>query len=294
MNGQWQMVVAMVLSGTIGLFVLGSGQSPLTVVLLRCLIGGAALLAVLAWQRGWRRPDRRALLWIVAGGAALIANWLCLFSAYRYSSISVATVVYHVQPFFLVLLAALLQREVPARHAVSKLALAFAGVALTSGLDLSQRASVIGVLLALAAALLYALATLATRQLKAYPPAQIAGLQLMMGVVVLAPLAHVDALQFDARAALCLLVLGLVHTALMYQLMYAAFQRLRAEAIATLSFIYPLVAMAVDRLAFGTSLSALQWLGMGMILAALIPRRDRPVASGTVPATGAASRYSSD
>ena len=294
MNGTWQMVVSMALSGTIGLFVLGSGEPPLTVVLFRCLIGGAALLAVLAWQRAWVRPDRRAVLWIIAGGAALIANWLCLFSAFRYSSISVATVVYHVQPFFLVVLAALVQREKPALHKLPWLVLAFAGVALTSGLDLGERGSVIGVLLALAAAFLYALATLATRQLKAYPPAQIAGLQLMMGVIVLAPLAQFQEMHFDARAALCLLVLGLVHTGLMYQLMYAAFQRLRAEAIATLSFIYPLVAMAVDRIAFGTSLTALQWLGMAMILAALMPRRDRPAVPGTVPATGAASRYSSD
>jgi drug/metabolite transporter (DMT)-like permease len=46
-----------------------------------------------------------------AGGVALIVNWLCLFRAYEYSGIAIATVVYHVQPFLLLLLAALLQGE---------------------------------------------------------------------------------------------------------------------------------------------------------------------------------------
>src|SRR4051812_45657227 len=94
-GGTWRMSAAMTLSGTIGLFVLGSGQGALTVVLFRCLIGGALLLAYLQWQGQWKSFDRPALVWLVAGGAALVVNWLCLFTAYRLSSISVATIVYH-------------------------------------------------------------------------------------------------------------------------------------------------------------------------------------------------------
>jgi drug/metabolite transporter (DMT)-like permease len=74
-----------------------------------------------------------------------------------------------------------------------------------------------------------------------------------------------------------LLVIGLVHTGLVYNLMYAAFQRLRADAVATLSFIYPLVAIAADLLVFGTVLTPWQWLGMGMILASLLANQRAPV-----------------
>ncbi|UUZ48562.1 EamA family transporter [Massilia sp. B-10] len=67
---------------------------------------------------------------------ALLLNWYCLFSAYRLSSISIATVVYHVQPFFLLLLSALAQKEFLSKGKLLWLCMAFAGVVLSSGIDL--------------------------------------------------------------------------------------------------------------------------------------------------------------
>lgn len=271
-GGTWRMAVAMALSGTIGLFVLASGQSALTVVFFRCLIGGAALLGWLVWTGGWQRLDRRAAGWLLLGAAALILNWLCLFSAYRLSSISVATIVYHVQPFFLILLAAAAQNEAPPRRRLAWLACAFAGVGLTSGIDLlgEHGAMLQGVALALSAALLYAVATLATRKLAGVPPAQIAGVQLVLGAAVLAPLADLSGAWSGWHAWSSLLVLGLIHTGLMYNLMYAAFQRLSAGSIASLSFIYPLVAVLVDVAVFRTALSAAQVAGILLILLAVV------------------------
>lgn len=271
-GGSWRMTVAMVLSGTIGWFVVSSGQSVQTVVWFRCLIGGLTLLAWLGWGKNWQRLDQRALGWLLLGGGALVANWFCLFSAYRLSGISVATVVYHVQPFFLLLLAALVQRELPDWQKLPWLAMAFLGVALTSGIDVhSQQTDIVsGVCLALAAAFLYAVATLATRQLKGIPPAQIAGLQLLAAAVALAPWADFSVNSFGIRPWVCLLTLGLVHTGLMYQLLYAAFQRLPANMIAVLSFIYPLVAILVDVLLFDVRLGVTQMAGMVLILIAVV------------------------
>lgn len=284
-GGTWRMALAMTLSGTIGAFVLISGQTPQTVVLFRCLIGGAALLGWLAWQGGWKRPGLRAASWIAVGAICLILNWLCLFTAYRLSSISIATVVYQVQPFFLILLAALAQRELPAWHKLPWLVLAFAGVALSTGIDVHEHSSqlVAGVLLALAAAFLYALTTLATRKLNDYAPAQIAGLHMVVGVVAMAPLAEFSPAGIGPAGWWSLLIIGLVHTGLVYELMYAAFQRLRADAIATLSFIYPLVAVAVDLAYFHTRLTGLQMLGMAMILASVVAnQRAQPYASRSI------------
>ena len=209
---------------------------------------------------------------MLLGGGALILNWLCLFSAYRLSSISVATVVYHMQPFFLILLASLLQREIPAWHKLPWLVLAFTGVALTSGLEFdgNQTSLASGALLALGAAFLYAVATLATRKLSDIAPAQIAGLQMLLGVLVLAPLTQFSMSEFHWNAWSSLLILGLVHTGLMYNLMYAAFQRLPSATIASLSFVYPLVAILVDLVFFHTRLNAGQIIGMLLILLAVV------------------------
>jgi drug/metabolite transporter (DMT)-like permease len=271
-GGVWRMVAAMGLSGTIGLFVLMSGQSTQTVVFFRCLIGAAALLAWLTYQRAWQPLDAGKLRWLALGGVALIVNWLCLFSAFRLSNISIATVVYHMQPFFLILLAALSNRELPDWNKMPWLVLAFAGVAMTSGVDFGggQHDLMQGVVLALTAAFFYALATLATKKLSGVPPAQIAGLQLILGIVALAPLADFSTAFETPRSWIPLLILGLVHTGFMYNLMYAAFQRLPATMIATLSFIYPLAAIIVDKMFFQTVLSLAQMLGMLFILIAVV------------------------
>ena len=259
------MVLAMALSGTIGLLVVESGLPALWVVWLRCLFGGLGLAAWVAWAREWG--------WLGVGGVALVCNWVGLFSAYRYSSIAVATVVYHVQPFVLLVLAAVFQGEALPFRKLPWLGLALLGVVLDG--TQASRAAWPGVALALGAATLYAVATLATQRLRRLAPAQIAMLQMGLGVLVLGVPVAVwgGAAVFSARAWGTVLVLGLVHTACMYTLMYAAFQRLPAQAVAGLSFIYPVVALGVDLLWFGARPTLAQWAGMALILGAVAAYR---------------------
>lgn len=269
-GGTWQMVLAMTLSGTIGLAVVESGMAPLSVVFFRCLIGGAGLLAWLAATRSWAPVSSRDLLWIVLGGLALVLNWLCLFSSYRYGSISVSTVVYHTQPFILLCLASVLQGERMQTARLPWLVLAFGGVVLTSQVHGSIGSTWLGALLASVAAFLYAVATLVTRQLKHLPPSQIAAFQMGVGVLVLLPIVWGDLGPLATRGWVAVATLGLVHTAFMYTIMYSAFQRLPTQTIAVLSFIYPLVALLVDLLYFKVSLHWMQQLGMAAIVFALV------------------------
>ncbi len=224
--------------------------------------------------------DGKAVAWLLVGAMALIMNWLLLFSSYRLSGIAVSTVVYHVQPFFLILLATLVQGEPLQRHKIPWLVLALLGVALTAGVQWGghlKEGMLQGVAMALVAAFLYSVATLTTRKLRGIAPAQIAGLQLLLGVPLLAPWTDFSIASFTPTTWASLLTLGVVHTGLMYNLMYAAFQRLSAQRIAALSFIYPLVAIAVDILVFHVVFGGAQVLGIGLILLAIAAhQRDWP------------------
>ena len=283
------MVAAMLLSGTIGLVVIESGLPVELVVLLRCLLGALGLAAWLWWLRAWVQPSRRDWALMALGGVALVGNWVALFHAYAYVGIAVATVVYHVQPFMLVLAAALGGEAVGWRQWPWML-LALAGVVLSSGLGASADASALvahaglpvwGVLLALLAAALYTVTVISTRRVARIAPAQIALVQMLAGGAALAlwmAPSLLSNLQLSARGLLaqtvvCVLIVGLVHTSLMYGLMYGAFQRLGAAAIAMLSFIYPAIALAVDLLWFGTHPQPQQWLGMGLIALAVLGYR---------------------
>lgn len=279
-GGNWRMVLAMALSGTIGLLVLESGLPVLWVVWLRCLLGGLGLAAWVFSSGQWSRPSWRESGWLLLGAVALIVNWLCLFRAYEYSGIAIATVVYHVQPFLLLLLAALLQGEPLPLSRLPWLVLALIGVGLSSGLvglteQQASQGQSLGIVLALLAAGLYAMATLATQRLRRLAPAQIAMLQMLVGALSLLPWVwelRAQAL-FSPKVWSAVLVLGLVHTAWMYTLMYTAFQRLQAQAIAGLSFIYPVMALLVDLFWFGARPQPVQWLGMVLVLGALAAYR---------------------
>ena len=287
-GGTWRMVAAMLLSGTIGLVVIESGLPVEQVVLLRCLLGALGLGAWLGWRRAWVRPSGRDWRFMLLGGVALVANWVALFHAYAYVGIAVATVVYHVQPFMLVLAAALGGEAIGWRK-LPWMLLALAGVVLSSGMGTDGvapatqhiGAPVWGVLLALAAAALYTVTVVSTRRVKGIAPAQIAMVQMLAGGAALALWSAPVLLQGLqrtnqvplAQTVICVLIVGLVHTSLMYGLMYGAFQRLGAAPIAMLSFIYPAIALAVDLLWFGAHPTALQWQGMALSVLAVLGYR---------------------
>jgi len=125
-----------------------------------------------------------------------------------------------------------------------------------------------GIALALGAALLYAIAALIAKQLKQVRPHLIALIQVSVGSVMLAPLVHWNALPAQASTWSLLGTLGVVHTGVMYILLYGAIQRLPTTLTGALSFIYPIVAIAVDALAFGHRLQAWQLVGAAAILLA--------------------------
>ncbi|MDN0083815.1 DMT family transporter [Crenobacter sp. SG2305] len=272
-RGLVELSAAMLLSGTIGYFVLASTQPIWNVVFFRCLLGCVGLALYGAWRGLWTPwPfSRAALAWCLAGGVALVGNWLLLFNAYRYASIGLATALYHTQPFLLMLLGATFLGETLNRRHWLGLALAFSGLLLLvlPGLDASGDGALLGSLLALGAALLYAVATLIAKRLPpGLPPALTASLQTGVGVLLLWPLVDADAAWHAGSHWLELTVLGLVHTCLMYVLMYAAFRRLPTHLIGALGFIYPVTAILVDWLAFDHRLGPAQWLGLVLILGA--------------------------
>ncbi|UXN63198.1 DMT family transporter [Phyllobacterium sp. A18/5-2] len=273
-RGSVEMTAAMIISGTIGWFVLMSGQPVLSVVFWRCAIGAVTLLAVCA-ALGLLRPDvisRKLFGLAVIGGVAIVLNWVLLFAAYSRASIAIATTVYNVQPFMLVGLGALIFKEKLTATKLFWLGFAFAGMLLIvqakPGGAYSGSDYMTGIALSLGAAFLYAIASIVAKRLKGTPPHLIALIQVCVGIIMLVPLADFTSLPQSTGQWASIVTIGVVHTGLMYILLYSAIQRLPTHITGSLSFIYPIAAIMVDYITFGHALQPSQLVGSAAILIA--------------------------
>ncbi|MEP0072770.1 MAG: DMT family transporter [Marinomonas sp.] len=281
--GTIELVIAMILSGTIGYFVISSEQPLYNVVFFRCVIG-AIVLGGYAYFSGLIRREFflfGTLSLIILGGITLVLNWVLLFASFDYIPFSIATVAYHMQPLFLVLMGALVSREKLARSLLFWLALAFIGLFLIVELDVEELSALfsssrhsagdpsalVGLLLALGAALLYTVTTLLTKKVSQVPSTFVALVQVVIGVLMLLPFMDASNLPTQTNQWIDILVLGVVLTGFMYIIMYDSFQKLPTSLIAILSFVYPVTALFVDYVAFSTHISL--WQGLGVLLVLL-------------------------
>ncbi|MEE1751861.1 DMT family transporter [Streptomyces sp. SP18CS02] len=269
-KGTIELTLAMVLSGTIGIFVVESGASPFNVVFFRCLFGALAL-AGYSLARGYLTGHGftpRKLGLAALGGVFTVFNWVFLFEAYEATSISFATVVYHTQPFHVVLLGAVLLRERLTAARLGWLVVAFAGLVLVSGIRPGDTGSLTGLGLALTAAVLYAAATVVTKRVTGVRPHLVALVQVLVGIPLLLPFADLSAMGGAGAGWAWLAGLGLIHTGLMYVLMYSSYQKLATARIAVLAFTYPAVAMVADWAVYGHHVGLVQTLGVPLIVLA--------------------------
>lgn len=272
-----QLAFAMAIAGTIGLFVKESGVGALEAVFWRCAIGAVVMLGYCALTIDLRHPfaSRRDAALVAMGGVSIVVNWVLAFEAFRYISITLMTIVYHVQPFFVLALVRIAYGEAVGRHQVAWVALAFGGLVLAVGFDpgLAGDGTTVltGVALTLVASLLYGAAVVAAKGIRGTRPEVVTLAHTLLGATVLAPLARPEIAHVaDAQIAPWLFGLGVLHTGVVYVLMYGAYPHLTGPAIAVLTFVYPVTAIITDALVYRTPVGTAQIAGMGLIALATL------------------------
>jgi drug/metabolite transporter (DMT)-like permease len=261
------------LMGTIGIFVEEARLDAMTLVFFRCLFGFLALAAYCAWQGFFTRQHftLRMVALAVLSGVLMVTQWVWFFDAIHRTSIAVATVVFHVQPFWVVLIGAALFKERLGGDRLGWIATAFAGLALASGVlttdNLQGHASyLIGIGEALAGSVLYASVTLIAKSLGQLRPHLLTLAQCLVGVVCLPFIAPLASVHIGPMQWFWLVGMGVLHTGLAYVLIYGALPKLTTPVIAVLLFVYPLTAIVVDAVVYGRALSAPQLAGMALIV----------------------------
>lgn len=275
-QGSLQMILAGLLLGTLGIFVTEAGQPPLLTVLLRCLFGGLALLGwgACSGKLAELRLAGSSLLAVVLAGLLMVSNWGLFFAAIPRTSIGLATVLFHLQPFWVMLYGVVFLREkLSPRHLLAACT-ALLGLGLACGMLSLSRAALpagflTGVAMCIAGSLTYAGLPIIARSRPQISAFAFAWWQCAVGVVLTAwwPLWH--GWPSSAASWAWLAGLGSLHTGLAYALLYSGMSRLPTSRFAVLQFVYPVSAILVDWLVYHHALDGWQMTGIGLMGLAL-------------------------
>ena len=266
--------VSMAVFGTLGLFTRNIPLSSGELALYRAILAAALILVYLALtkQKISLKSLRRDIPILLASGVAMGINWILLFQAYRYTTISAATLSYYFAPVIVTVASPLLFREKLTAKQILCFCMSTLGLIMIIGIgNLKQGGSNLsGILFGLGAAVFYAAVILLNKFIKNVAGIHRTLLQFFAAIIVLLPyVACTGGINLDSLNGIgwtSLLIVGLVHTGVTYCMYFSALKDLPGQEAAILSYIDPLVAVIVSVLILGESMTILQFIGGVLIL----------------------------
>lgn len=199
-------------------------------------------------------------------------NWILLFKAYEYTTVSVATLSYYFAPVIVTLACPILFREKMTAKQWICFGMSTLGIVLITGVgDLSAGSNhLIGIGFGLGAACLYATVILLNKLIRDVEGLQRTFLQFIAAVVVMVPYVLLTGgftLEvLDTTGWVCLVIVGLFHTGLAYCLYFPSLKHLPGQKAAILSYIDPLVAVILSVTVLKEPMTPWQILGGLLIL----------------------------
>ena len=266
------MAAAMAIFGTIAPFVrcipVSSGELALYRAVLAAVMIGLFLL-VTKQKISFANMKKEVPL-LLASGIALGVNWILLFQAYRYTTVSMATLSYYFAPVIVTAVCPILFKEKLTGKQLVCFVMSTVGLVLITGFGSAGRRDLIGILFGLGAAVFYAGVVLLNKFIQNVDGIHRTFLQFLAAAVVLTPYVMltdgVTLGSLDMAGWGNLLIVGIVHTGVTYCLYFSSLKDLPGQKAAILSYIDPLVAVLVSVLFLGEGLTLWQAIGGGLIL----------------------------
>ena len=266
--------VSMAIWGTLGPFTQQISVTSGELALYRaCLASGLIVIYLtLTKQKMDFQAVKKEILLMLLSGVAMGINWVLLFQAYRYTTISAATLSYYFAPVIVTLACPILFKEKLTKKQILCFVMSTIGLVLIIGVGSLDRSgtNLIGILCGLGAACLYATVVLMNKFIRNVTGIHRTLMQFFGAIAVLIPYVlvsggiHLENL--DEMGWVCLLIVGLVHTGITYCLYFSALKDLSGQEASILSYIDPLVAIFVSFFLLGESMTPSQMLGGALIL----------------------------
>ena len=266
--------VAMAIFGTLGIFTRNIAVSSGELALYRAILAAVliALYLLFTKQKIDFKGIKKELLLLLFSGIAMGINWILLFEAYKYTTVSVATLSYYFAPVIVTVVCPILFKEKMTKKQVICFVMSTMGLVLIIGIRKGNVSGtdLLGILCGLGAAVFYATVILLNKFIKNVMGIHRTLLQFFAAILILIPYvlctSGVTLNTLNLKGWISLLVVGLVHTGITYCLYFSALKELKGQEAAILSYIDPLVAVLVSVTILGEGITVSQMLGGALIL----------------------------
>lgn len=271
-KSQIKFIIAMLIFGSIGLFVKAVNLPSDVIVLMRTIVGSIfiALVMLIGRQRINKKGIISNLPVLILSGLVLGGNWAFLFEAYKYTTVSVATLIYYCAPIIVFLLSPIIFRERLTIGKVIGVILAIVGMGIINGIGIGGSNPSLGLICGIVSAALYATLMIVNKFIKDLSGLEVTLSQLIVAAIVMliyVLIVHKGMVSFgDGKEIALLITVGIVHTGIACYLYFSSMQNLPSQSIAMLSYIDPVSALFFSGIFLGERLSALQLIGAFLIL----------------------------
>ncbi|MBQ5842801.1 MAG: EamA family transporter, partial [Clostridia bacterium] len=213
----------------------------------------------------------KELVLLAVSGAAMGVNWILLFEAYKYTTVSVATLCYYFAPVLVTLACPILFKEKMSAKKWVCFIMATLGLGLITGIGgMGEGDHLRGILFGISAAVFYATVVILNKYIKQISGIHRTFLQFVSAFGVLLPYVLLtDGINLSSLNGVgwaSLVTVGLLHTGVTYCLYFSALKDLPGQTAAVLSYIDPLVAVIVSVTLLGETITPMQLIGGALIL----------------------------
>lgn len=273
MKAKTMLSISMAIFGTLGIFTRNIAVSSGELALYRAVLAASliAVYLVCTKQKIDFKSIKMELFLLLFSGIAMGVNWILLFEAYKYTTISVATLSYYFAPVIVTVVCPILFKERLTGKQIICFAMSTLGLIMITGIgDIGGGRDFIGILFGLGAAIFYATVILLNKFIKNVEGIQRTFLQFLSAIVILIPYvvmtSGVTLGNLDGIGWINLFIVGFIHTGVTYCMYFSSLKELPGQKAAILSYIDPLVAVLISVIILNETMTVWQVIGGILIL----------------------------
>jgi RarD protein len=265
----------MVIFGTIGVFIRYIDLASSEIALLRGLIGSLFLISYMFIGKkklSWASIKNNTYI-LLLSSITLGGNWIFLFQAYKYTTVSNAALSYYFAPVIVLILSPLVLKERLSTRKLICIVIAIFGMLLvvaSGGLGMARLEDFIGIGYGLLAAVFYASLMLLNKFIKNMAGIEITLIQLGTASLLLIPYVFITEgfgiLDVSVSSIPFIIILGIVHTGIGFLLFFSGMQKLNGQSIAALSYVDPITSLLISTVFLHEKMTIVQMIGGALLL----------------------------